>query len=341
MRENDLAYLNSTTRESVEIALELHTTQRVKVNKFTEFTWSISRNNLYDWCKRKYYLNYYGARRVREAKDRAVSAVWWLKQAVPRNVWIGTVLHDIAQRALQACRGGREIPAAQLVEDATAYYRGGALASKRGVKFDGQWVSLVEDIYPDTPPSIDIDEAEMRVRDLTQNFIESEAYDYIKGLPANAIMEIDQPFQTFILKDVPILGSLRVFAVPDVLLRSNNEIKIIDWKTGNVESQGINMQAGIYRLYAHLKYDSPEEQITVHIADLNTGQNVPPPGGTPTLAEAETFMRSSIQSMLDNMDDIHYNTVSIRNYPMTPDTGKCQHCNFKRICWRHEGVNEQ
>ena len=341
MRENDLAHLNSITRESLEITLELHTTERVKVNKYTEFTWSISRNNLYEWCRRKYYLNYYGARRVREAKDRAISAVWWLKQAVPRNVWIGTVLHYIAQRALQALRDGREIPAAQLVEEATAYYRGGVQASKRGVKFDGQWVSLVEDIYPDTPPSIDIDEAEMRVHDLAQNFIESEAYDFIKSLPVNAIKEIDQPFQTFDLKDVPVLGRLRVFAVPDVLLKLDNEVQIIDWKTGNVESQSINMQAGIYRLYAHLKYGNPEEEITVYIADLNNGQNVPPPGGTPTLGEAESFMRNSIQSMLDNMDDIFYNTVSIRNYPMTPDTGKCQHCSFKRVCWRHEGANEQ
>jgi hypothetical protein len=128
-----------------------------------------------------------------------------------------------------------------------------------------------------------------------------------------------------------------VFAIPDVLLYDGETIYIIDWKTGDVEREGIHHQAGIYRLYAHLKYDLPEESIRVAIADLDGGGgSVDPPGGVPGVAQATAFAYSSIEAMLQLMEDVEYNTAPIANFPRTDQLDLCHECGFKRACWRHE-----
>jgi hypothetical protein len=340
MRDNDLVILGKMTRAEIEIGLNLHTTQRVRPDKYTEFSWSASRHSLFEWCRRKYYLHYYGSRRVQEARDRAVSGVWWLKQVITRQTWIGSVIHLVAQKAVQAIQAGQALPADQVVDMATAAYHEGLRASKRGAKYDNRWVILFEDIYPQDLPSINLSQAEMRVRDLAQGLLDSDAFAFICRQPGSAIREVDNPFQSFTLSSIPVLGQVRIYAIPDVLIHTGDEITIIDWKTGDPESETIPMQAGIYRLYAHRAYGLPEDSIRVQIADLNTGENVDPVGGTPPATQAEASARASIQSMLDHLEDVRYNTVNIRSCPRAEDRSRCLYCGFKRICWQGDNRDE-
>jgi hypothetical protein len=129
---------------------------------------------------------------------------------------------------------------------------------------------------------------------------------------------------------------VKVFAIPDVLLLSDGQITIVDWKTGDTTKDGIRDQAGVYRFYAHQKYNIPQEKIAVTISDLGSyGENLDPPGGTPNLSESEGFIRTSIGTMLACLKDVAYNTASIHDFPMTDDLGVCFRCPFKRACWRH------
>src|SRR5687767_12542950 len=98
MRDKNLSVLrkDSLTLEKLEARLNKHTTDLVPVDRWTAFSWSASRDAMLERCARQYYLNYYGSRRVREAKDDLVSAVWWLKQISTHDAWIGTVVHEIA-----------------------------------------------------------------------------------------------------------------------------------------------------------------------------------------------------------------------------------------------------
>ncbi len=341
MRKDNIAALGGTTLQQLEIALDLHTREQVEVTPYTAFSWSVSRHSTFQRCKRQYYLNYYGTRRVREANNAVISAVWWLKQVTSLRTWIGTVVHRMAQTAVTALQAGREVGEQELVEQAIDFYHAGIEASKRGTKHGNEWRVLFEDVYPGDPYSIDRNEAEVLVVDLTRTLLDSDAYAFIHSQPCEAIKEIDPPFQSFTLRDVPRLGGVRVFAIPDVLLSDVSTVTIVDWKTGDVEHEGIRDQAGVYRMYAHMAYHAPEEAIHVAIADLSgSGESVDPPGGTPGVAEAEAFARGSIAEMVGLMEDPAYNTASIKRFPMTDNLALCRQCGFKRACWRHEAAHE-
>jgi hypothetical protein len=341
MRADDVKALDTTTLGSLEITLDLHTRERVPVDRYTAFSWSVSRHHMFEACKRRYYLNYYGSRRVIDAKDRLISAVWWLKQVASIRTWIGSVIHKAAQEAVKAVAEGRELPGEKVAERANSLFRAGLTASQRGTKVEGQWLALLGHVYPERGFSLDLDTAAALVDDLAHTLLDSEAYALIHENPGH-IREIDEPFQSFNFDSGSRIGRVRVFAIPDVLLHDGEQITVIDWKTGDVTEPGIHKQAGVYRLYAHRAYGLPEEAIRVQISDLgNDGGTVDPPGGTPPLAEASEFIRGSIGQMVGLMEDVTYNTVPIRSFPMTGDRSQCLRCGFQRACWRHEVTGDE
>ena len=340
MRADDVKNLNATTLSNLEITLDLHTRERIPLDRYTEFSWSVSRHHMFEACKRRYYLNYYGARRVREAKDRLISAVWWLKQVKTIYLWIGSVIHQVAQEAVQVMVDGREMPREEVIDRAQKLYQSGLRGSLRGSKVNGQWLALLGHAYPERGFSLDLDEAAVRVTDLAHTFLDSEAYALICEHPEH-VLEIDVPFQSFYFDSGTRMKQVRVFAIPDVLLHDGEQITVIDWKTGDVSEPGIRKQAGVYRVYAHHEYGLPEDAIQVQISALgDDGETVDPPGGTPPVAEATEFIRGSIGQMVDLMEDVTFNTVPIRSFPMTGDRSQCIRCGFQRACWRHEGSNE-
>jgi hypothetical protein len=337
MRIDNLAVLNNITLADLEHELDRHTREIVEPDRWMMFNWSVSRHHMYQDCKRQYYLNYYGARRVREARSKVVSAVWWLKQVRPLKMWLGTVIHAIAKKAVRAHANGEPVDDAALVEEALAYYRGGVRASERGAKHDNQWVVLLEDVYPTDTFSIDHDLAETMVVDMARTLLGSDAMGFVRTMPPDAVLEVDEEFQSFELAGITPRGSLTVFAIPDVLIADGSDYYLIDWKTGDVEREGIRDQAGVYRFYVHQQYGAPEESIHVAIADVGqTGESVEPPGGVPGLDETREFIGQSAGSMLARLVDQAYNTATIKDFPMTDDLNLCRGCGFKRACWRHE-----
>ncbi|GAB4474731.1 MAG: hypothetical protein Kow00124_15010 [Anaerolineae bacterium] len=339
MRTENLSALERITLDDLERVLDRHTRQRIPVDQWTEFSWSVSRHTMFRQCRRRYYLNYYGARRVREANSAIISAIWWLKQIVDLPTWIGSVVHHVAASAIDDIRSRRRVDQADHIRRGLEYYRGGIDASWRGAKHEGQWIVLFEHTYSTPTLAEDVRAGERQVEALIKALFSSDAYrrivDVVSQSP-DVALEVDEPFQFFEFDASPVAGLVRVFAIPDVLLYENDTALIIDWKTGGVGYESIRDQAGVYRLYAKYHYDLPEDAITVQIADLASGGvSVDPPGGTPTVAEADGFIRASIAAMVEQMDDLEYNTVSIGSFPMTEDRSLCRRCGFRRACWRH------
>lgn len=341
MRQDDLAILDHLTLPELEIRLDLHTRELVPVTKYTAFSWSNSRHNMLLRCRRQYYLHYYGSRRVTETRERAVSAVWWLKQAITLPMWIGSVVHEAASTAVTLLQEGRAVDAPALAADARQMYRGGLEASRRAAKFRNRWVVLMEHLQPDTDGLFEEAAGELKVEALLATLLDSEVFGWLARLPRGAIREVDPSFRSFTLRDVPPLGDVLVYAIPDVLVVEGDRLHIVDWKTGDVTREGIRTQAGVYRLFAHHEYGMPEDAIHFRLVDLaGGGAEVPVTGEALSLAEAERFVRASINTMVAGMEHPRYNTASIRYYPRTDDHTLCRWCPFQRACWRHEADDE-
>jgi hypothetical protein len=332
MHQENISALDALTLSDLEAVLDKHTRKRVPVNKYTAFSWSVSRHDLFNRCTRRYYLNYYAPRRVRDRGNHpAISALWWLKQAKSLKMWIGTVVHEVAREAVLAHWEGAALDVDEGIERALKTYNGGVRASRRGTRFQGGWVVLQEHIYPGDHERADWDGAEDRLSRLVEALFNRDAYETILSLPPEAVMEADEPFQSM------QFDQTRVFAIPDAMLREGNICHIVDWKTGDVTREQIGFQAGVYAFYANRRYRVPQSDIEVSIVDLSGGGvSVEPPGGTRSLAEAETFIRESMSTMQNLIENEQYHTAAISDFPMTDDLSICQGCNFKRACWRHE-----
>lgn len=334
---DNIRAFDDLTLAELEAVLDEHTRKPVPTNEYTAFSWSVSRHNLFARCKRQYYLNYYGPRRVRDRGNHpVVGALWWLKQARTLRMWLGSVVHEVAREAVLAHWDGMPMDVEEGVERALATFNGGVRASSRGTRFEGEWVVLQEHVYPDDYEQADWDGAEKMLAEMIETLFASDAYEAIVSSPPEAVLEVDEPFQSM------TFDGTRVFAVPDVMMLEGDVHHIIDWKTGDAGREEIRAQAGVYALYANQKYGVPEQQIRVTISDLGGGgRNVSPPGGVPSLEEAAAFVRGSMASMRNMLDSEKYNTVAIIDYPMTDDLSLCRGCNFKRACWRHEMAWEE
>lgn len=336
---DDLTILDHITLPELEHALSAHTTRRLLVDDFTRFSWSVTRHQAFVQCRRRYYLTYYGARRVRQANSKVVSAVWWLKQATGLSAWIGSVIHRMARQAITAYVQGKPVDRAGLTEQALADLTGGMEASQRGIRHNGQWVILNEHLYPKPGLPPDGDQARAQTRQLARALFDSEAFALVLSTPPGQIAELEEEFQSFHLDGTVETGGTKVFAVPDVVIRTGRgRLTIIDWKTGDVDKAGVREQAGVYKLYASHRYKAADTAIRVLIADLAGGAANEPPDGTPPLAEAEALVKESIRQMVALLESAEHNTAAIQDFPLTEDRSLCGGCGFRRACWRHAEI---
>src|SRR5213592_5008653 len=97
------------------------------------FSWSRSRNNMFQECRRRYYYHYYGAWGGWDASaPLEVRRLYVLKQLASRQQWAGRVVHDAIEMALHAFAQGRDIPVEPFIADVIDRMRGDWRSSKAG-----------------------------------------------------------------------------------------------------------------------------------------------------------------------------------------------------------------
>src|SRR3989454_9175316 len=90
-----------------------------------DFSWSRSRDNAFQECKRRYYYHYYGAWGGWDAAaPEEVRRLYVLKQLASRQQWAGRVVHDAIEMALHAFAQGRDIPVEPFIADVIERMRG-------------------------------------------------------------------------------------------------------------------------------------------------------------------------------------------------------------------------
>ena len=71
------------------------------MNFKNEFSWSKSRDEVFNECKRKYYFNHYGFWGGWDpASPDKIRELYVLKNLSSRHIWIGQVVHDIIKYCL-------------------------------------------------------------------------------------------------------------------------------------------------------------------------------------------------------------------------------------------------
>lgn len=317
-----------------------------------EFGWSISREAMFDECRRRYYFHYYLSWGGWEAgAPRIAQAAFRLKRLVSLALWRGQLVHYVATKVLASLRAKGRIPAFEDVrrytlerfETQLAFSREGRYRTepkKRGGELNIDWLALFEHEYGRGIDPERLERARGECVEAMRALLESPILARIAETDPDgwAIENIDlgEFAQVFDFEGA------RVFAKTDFMFRGNDgAFNIVDWKTfsgargGEDDGGRARVQLGVYGYYAAAVLGEPLERI--RLVEVNLLDNARETAWDAGPGDIDLF-REHIRSGIGRLSSVLAGGDIARNEPLPPrffpviDNGRCRYCNFYRIC---------
>jgi len=292
------------------------------------FSWSVSRDAVFQECPRKYYFNYYGHWDgwQRDAAERT-REIYVLKQLKNRAIWVGQIVHDCIARSLQnLSRGVPLLGIDEILSITINVMRRDFRDSKSGRYRENpkQYCGLFEHEY-DVPVTDEqwkaaADDASMYLK----TFYDSEHFAGLRETPPAAFLEVEK-FSSIHLDAVKIRIKL------DCATREGGDVVVWDWKTGKREwDPGLSLQMGCYALYAREKYRTPLENVVTRRFDLYRGVVDEHRLTDRSLEEILAYIRGSIADMTALADTD--NNTSEERFAKVARRDVCRQCIFFKVC---------
>lgn len=310
-----------------------------------EFSWSPSRDRLYQGCQRAYYLNYYASwGGWKRSAPEAARKAYLLKNMTTLPMLAGTVVHGVIERAVGWIQGGRTVDRAALLDEAR-----GRLNRAWQDSRNQEWkrtspkraTNLFEHYY-----GVELGREEiLKVRDLVQRCLDH----YRQGPLHSEILTTGGANIRSCEKLTSFdLGGVKVWVAMDLVLdlprgdggetepAEGPTLRIIDWKTGRSREED-RRQLGVYALYAHRELRLPAERIEVQGVYLRSGDVTRDRLDDAALSRVEADILDSATRLREQLVDPENNIAREEDFPRVEDEGACRRCQFQEICrpeWR-------
>jgi len=293
-----------------------------------DFSWSKSRDGVFQECRRKYFYQYYGSWGGWDAgATEEVRRLYILKQLASRQMWAGRVVHDAIEMVLHAFRDGRTLPVDGFIRDVVERMR-------------AEWRSSRDGRYRDTPKTCALFEHEYALE------IRPEAWQALKGnvvtclrnffsLPLLAQIRATSPehwsiehwSRSFAFEGTP------VWIAPDFGFWSGQDrLVLVDWKTGGADPGATAFQLGCYALYASEVLGVPPARVDLVGANLREPEITEHRWDDGRLEAIREQLRLSIRSMKAYLSDPGANVAVIADFERTEELRICRWCNFRAVC---------
>ena len=299
-----------------------------------EFSWSFSRDNLFNECKRKYYYNYYGSWEgwKKDSIDEVTRTLYVLKNLVNRKIWKGDAVHKEISRVLKSFETTGMISSFETSVKRTTQIMREEFKFSKEKKYWSTDKSLrkVNALFEH--------EYEMGVSDqewidnynevikCLKNFHNSEIADELKNIGTDSIITIDSITPT----PFDFNGEI-IYVNLDLAYRVDDEVKIVDWKTGSAESNPL--QFVVYVFHTNETLGTPLNKLTVIEYNLQDNKQYIHKFNEKEILETKEYIDSSMSKMKSYLYDPLNNSAEISEFPRTEDDWKCAYCNFKKICF--------
>ena len=293
-----------------------------------DFSWSRSRDNAFQECKRKYFFHYYGAWGGWDAAAaEEVRRLYILKQLASRQMWAGRVVHDAVEMAFHAFAGGRDIPVEPFINDVIERMR-------------GEWRSSKAGRYRESPKTTALFEHEYGVA------LKPEAWQALSRNVATCLRNFFRlPLLAAIRKTAPEHWSIEhwskvfdfegtsVWVAPDFGFWSEEgRLALVDWKTGAGNGETAAFQLGCYALYANEVLGVPPAKVDLWEANLREPRVTPLRWDDARLEQIKEQVRLSVRSMKAYLADPEANAAALADFEKTEDLRICRWCNFRAVC---------
>jgi len=292
-----------------------------------EFSWSRTRDNAFQECRRRYYYQYYGAWGGWETgADPLVRRLYVLKQLGTRQMWAGRLVHEAIERSLLALRDGHALSEASLIEDTVRQMR-------------EEWKGSRNRVYRESPKRTGLFEHEygVPIKDSEWQAIRDHVVRCLRNfhrLPLLADIKRTSTDRWILIENIGSFGfeGTRVFSAPDFgYWNQADRLQLVDWKTGG-NGEGASLQLGGYALYALevLKVDLP--RVDLLEVNLRDGKVTAHPWDEVSLDRVREHIRLSIRSMKAYLKDPELNQADESNFEKAEELKICRWCNFRAVC---------
>ena len=150
-----------------------------------DFSWSFSRDNAFNTCKRKYYYSYYGSwGGWNKDADELSKKLYMLNKMTSLPMLAGSIVHDEVERTLKILRYGRKADIEKSKENVIKNFKQSWAQSKnKEWKDSPKWkANLFEHYYKKSLT----DQELLDIRDLMVNsidgFFASDSYRFIQTM---------------------------------------------------------------------------------------------------------------------------------------------------------------
>lgn len=299
-----------------------------------EFSWSVSRDRLFSECRRKYYYNHYGSWGGwgKHRADEVTRTLYVLKQLKNRWQWKGTVVHHEIERILKelVSTGGlvsleKSIERVRrLMRGEFRYSRGGSYWQHDGSLRDK--TALLEHEYKTGTSDETWKKNYDEVIGCLEAFYRSPVLDEIRNLPKeNAITIEDMEAAYFSFSEE------KFFVKLDLAYECEGQIRIVDWKTGAGEPDGLQFR--LYTIYAAEMLDAIPEEVSLTEYNLQTEQATTHAFRAPELDDTVEYIKRSVAAMKGSLADPDGNIAAMKDFPRTDNEKTCEFCSFRKICF--------
>jgi hypothetical protein len=297
-----------------------------------EFSWSKSRDGLFNVCLRSYYYHYYGSwNGWRQDAPPDLRELYIMKNLQTISTWRGVVVHRIAQEIVGRLREGRPLPMEQALTMARDRMQRDFEDSRTGRyrRRPNRICGLVEHYYDQTVSGDTLRETMVAVEGCVRRVYSTGSYQTMLQRGPASILEVEK------LESMTMSGH-KVWVSPDVIARSAaDRLMIVDWKTGaSAPSEAARLQLAIYGLHATRTYGVDPDQLIGVEENLHLGEAHVHALKEWVLEEARQYINDSVRRMQALLHDRERNVALLRYFPKTDKLATCIGCNFRRACER-------
>jgi CRISPR/Cas system-associated exonuclease Cas4 (RecB family) len=282
-----------------------------------ELGWSISRNEVFEKCKRQYFYAYY-SKYVQEVPHFKLSM---LRELTSVPLEIGNVVHDVLEAFL------RRLQKSDSNIDEQRFF---SYARQKVDEYFSKKTFL--ETYYQHSGIIDREKAFLKVESCLHNFIRSPCYSwiYMKAIRSREDWMIEP--EGF---GETRLDGMKAYCKMDFLMPVGDEVHILDWKTGAKDPAKHGAQLKGYSAAASQNFGIQWERIFPKIVYLS-----------PSYDEYElrldrngyealiATVRDQTQKMRSFCTNVEENTpLPMDEFPISPSHSVCRQCRYQELCF--------
>ena len=294
-----------------------------------EFSWSKSRDELFQTCPRQYFYNYYAywGGWEKGAPERT-RQIYILKNLKNRHMWAGGKVHDCIKHTLRNLQRGIPILDVDRIVSITIKQMREEFRSSRERRYHvyPKTCALFEHEY-----DVGLDDTEWKrladdVEQCLRNFYRSEIFSMLRELPRERWLEVED-FSSF------YLDGIKIWAVIDCSFRMGEGVAIIDWKTGRGSKEDLSPQLSCYAMYGVEKWRTRPEKIKLVEYNLLSDQSAEFSVTVGEIANTKAYIKGSIADMHSLLVDIDNNIPKEEQFfRKVEDERVWNRCNFRKVC---------